>query len=294
MKRPASPSQPRWLLLFNCQALGLANCLSMATSAVAIEYCDFPKFRRSPGEYLDKIDSYDLVLTAPQFLYTEVADLSKLARIVTLPTLYFDGYHPDLCHVHSGSGLLKGPLGDYHSSLAFAAYKCGLNPAATKALFSAKMYESLGYFGRWHEAKRRLVADFSNHGLDISAAFSGWSRSPTAFMHSVNHPVIGCLHDIARALVRSQGLEDEATHLRPHDNLLNGPVFPVYEEIAEHYSVRGSYRFKLAGQYRHVDLDQFIQGCFEVYDQHDKTSLTVHSMHQTLHDRIVDYLQDQP
>ncbi len=112
------------MLLFNCQALGLANCLSLATSAVTIEYCDFPKFRKKPGEYLDKIDSYDLVLTAPQFLYTEVADLSKLARIATLPTVYFDGYHPDLCHVHSGAGLLKGPLDDYHSSLAFAAYKC--------------------------------------------------------------------------------------------------------------------------------------------------------------------------
>ncbi len=29
-------------------------------------------------------------------------------------------------------------------------------------------------------------------------------------MHPVNHPAIRCLHDVARALLRSQGLEDNA------------------------------------------------------------------------------------
>jgi len=288
-----TPTGPKWLLLFNCQALGLANCIGMVNPEIALEYCDFPRFRKTADQYLDKLDSYDLVVTAPQFLYTDVADLSKLTNLAVLPTVYFDGYHPDLCHVHSGTALVKGPLGDYHSALAFAAYKSGLDTGDTRKLFNAKMYERLGFFGRWEEAKQQLLAGFSSHGLELSAAFTGWSRSPTAFMHSVNHPAIRCLHDIARALVRSRGLQDRAIHLLPHDNLLNGPVFPVYEEIAERYSIHGSYQFKLAGQYRHVDLDQFIRGSFDVYDQHDRANLTVHAMHRALHENIVDRIQEQ-
>ena len=321
-----TPTGPKWLLLFNCQALGLANCIGMVNPEIALEYCDFPRFRKTADQYLDKLDSYDLVVTAPQFLYTDVADLSKLANLAVLPTVYFDGYHPDLCHVHSGTALVKGPLGDYHSALAFAAYKSGLDTGATRKLFNAKMYERLGFFGRWEEAKQQLLAGFSSHGLELSAAFTGWSRSPTAFMHSVNHPDreaeaiyiaqsthvaatcrgeqplvvwdvgLGAAHNamaLVRALVRSRGLQDRAIHLLPHDNLLNGPVFPVYEEIAERYSIHGSYQFKLAGQYRHVDLDQFIRGSFDVYDQHDRASLTVHAMHRALHENIVDRIQEQ-
>ena len=290
MNASIAPSGPRWLLVFNCQALGLANCIGMANPEIAIEYCDFPKFRRTAGEYLDRLESYDLVLTAPQFLWTDVADLSKLTKLAILPTVYFDAYHPDLCQVFAGTSQVKGPLGDYHSSLAFAAYKRGLDPAATRKLFNAKIYESVGFFGRWQQAKQRLLAGFAAHGLELTPAFSGWSHSPSAFMHSVNHPTIRCLQDVARALVRSQGLEDQAPELLPHDNLLNGPVFPVYEEIAEQYSIHGSYRFKLAGQYRHIDLDQFIRACFDVYGQYDAPSLAVAEMHQAMHNNIVDCL----
>lgn len=284
----------RWLLITNCQTMGMANCIGMVNSAITIEYCDFPNFRKVSKDYLRKIESYDLVLTAPQFVSTDVADLSKLKQLVVVPTVHFDAYHPDLCVVFSGTTLVKGPLSDYHSALAFAAYMRGLDERATKALFNAKLYEALGFMGRWQQAKERLLADFSSHGLQLGSAFSSWSRSPSAFMHSVNHPTIRCLYDVARAIVHSQGLEEESAHLMPHDNLLNGPVFPVYDEIAEQYSVNGSYRFKLAGQYRHIDLEQFIRGSFDVYAQYAKSTLAVAGMYQAKHARIMECLQEGP
>ena len=59
----------------------------------------------------------------------------------------------------------------------------------------------------------------------------------------------------------------------PHDNLLNGPIFPIYPEIAESLSVPGSYAFKVPGDYRLIDLKQFIIGSFEAYRKHDPAKL---------------------
>lgn len=292
MGKVTTKTAPRWLLISNCQTMGLSNCIGMVNPGIEIEYCDFPKFRKAPKDYLRGIESYDRVLTAPQFLSTEAADLSRLKNLVVVPTVYFDAYHPDLCLVFSGNTIVKGPLSDYHSSIAFAAYMQGLDERATKALFNARSYASFGFFGRWQQAKERLLAEFSTYDLGLASAFSGWSRNPSAFMHSVNHPSIRCLYDVARAIVQSQGFEDQSAHLMPHDNLLNGPGFPVYDEIAEHYSVHGSYRFKLAGQYSHIGLEQFIRGCFDAYDQHDKSSLAVAGMYRATHANIVERLQE--
>ena len=77
-------------------------------------------------------------------------------------------------------------------------------------------------------------------------------------MHSVNHPSIAVLHDLGRALLAQQGLAAVESHLLPHDNLLNGPVWPVYGEIAETLGVPGSYQFKLGAQWRCIGLEAFV------------------------------------
>jgi len=283
----APRAEARWLLVFNCQALGLANCLSLAAPSVAVEYCDFPRFRKNPAEYLDRIGEFDLVITSPQLQRTQYADFGALAPTRLVPTMVFDAYHPDLCLLHEGEALLKGPLGDYHSSLAFAAWRQGLSQADARKLFAAKTYERLGYFDRWAPARQRLLSGFAAQGLDIAGAFARWTDDASAFMHSVNHPAIRCLRDVARLVVRAAGLEDRSQHFAPHDNLLNGPMFPVFPEIAERYSVEGSYRFKLGGQYRHVDLAEFIRGSYETYDRTGRDAIAVPSGYAALHEKIV-------
>ena len=286
----APPS--KWLLVFNCQALGLANCLQLINGSITVDCCDFSSFKKSGQQYLDKLDSYDLVLTAPQFLKTQFGDLSAARKTLIFPTVYFDGYHPDVCYLSSGPALIKSPIGDYHSSLAFAAYKAGLDPDATRSLFCAKTYQELGYLDAWDAAKKALIDSFGACGIDIAAQFQLWSGGDN-FMHGINHPNIRCLHDIARALIRSQGLEEEYVDGLPHDNLLNGAVFPVYEEIAERYSIKGSYRFKLPGQYRQISLDQFIRASFAVYDHHEPAKIGLAPSYQQLQERIGAFIQGQ-
>lgn len=281
----------RWLLVFNCQTLGLANCIGMAAPGVQLDYCDFPRFRKSPEELLQKISDYDLVITAPEFCQTEYADFGKLAPTKLVPIITFKAFHPDLCRVFVGESKLKGPLGDYHSALAVGAYVRGLSVADTLKLFNGKMFERLGYLDLWEQSKQRLLESFSAHGYDLAHAFRRWSSSSTPFMHSLDHPAIGCLRDVADCLVQAAGVGGETSALLPHDNLLNGPVFPVYEEIAEHYSVSGSYRFKIGGQYRHIGLREFVSASFACYDQHGSGALGVPLVHQRVYQKILQAIQ---
>lgn len=292
MTTQAAAATSKWLLVFNCQTLGLANSLHLINRSLTVDHCDFSAFKKNPRQYLDHLDSYDLVLTAPQFLSTESGDLSAAGNTLVFPTVFFDGYHPDVCYLSSGSTLLKSPVGDYHSSLAFAGYRLGLDVDATRRLFCGRIYQALGYLDGWQAAKKALLDSFRDCGIDLSAPFQRWS-SIGHFMHGINHPDIRCLHDVARALIRSQGLAEECVDLLPHDNLLNGAIFPVYDEIAERYSIKGSYRFKLAGEYRQIPLDEFIRASFRIYEQHDAGKLGLAPAYQALQERIAAVIQGQ-
>ena len=82
---------------------------------------------------------------------------------------------------------------------------------------------------------------FSFFKIDIAPLFRRWTMKQ-AFMWSTNHPRIDCLFDVATEVLKKNSIDCVGTVIRPHDNLLNGPVFPVYTELAEALGVRGSYR----------------------------------------------------
>src|SRR3546814_6396142 len=79
--------------------------------------------------------------------------------------------------------------------------------------------------------------------------FNEWGRQG-AFMHTVNHPAVNCIRDVAKALLAESGMRPIDSCVLPHDNLLNSAIFPVYPEIGEVYGVSGSYNFKINGEYR--------------------------------------------
>lgn len=84
--------------------------------------------------------------------------------------------------------------------------------------------------------------------------------------HSVNHPSINMLSDLARLMAQKAGLPVLDHSLLPHDNLANGPIFPVYAEIAMELGLtNGAYCFKAANQYTTLSLSEFIHGSFQKY-----------------------------
>jgi hypothetical protein len=261
----ATGSDGRWLVAFNCVNIGLAHCLKLQAPKLEVECIDFGRFRRDAEVWNARLGEYSRIVTTAEFARSDLARVAGEGSVRTLPIIHFDAYHPDLCWLTGDAGFVKGPLGDYHSQIVTAAYFRGLSTRDARAQFAHSRYEQFGFFDRWETARNRLLAGFRAAGLPMEQYYPAWSaRGP--FMHSVNHPAIHVIHDVASALLEAEGRLPLRSAPMPHDNLLNGSIFPIYPEIADRLSVRGSYLFKLPAQYRCIELDEFISGSYATLD----------------------------
>jgi hypothetical protein len=264
----------RWLLLANCQTFGLVNCLNLAGSSFEVTGIDIWKYMQDTAGTNASFPEYDRVLIQPEMRSVAGADFAGARNLTLVPPIYFDGYHPDVCFAEGPDGVLVGPLRDYQSMIALAAYNQGLGVADTMKLYRGDIYDRCGYFQAWDVARDRLIGDFDNLGFDVRLAFLRWTRQGP-FMFSTNHPRIHAIQDVAAMLLRKEGLEVRATDIVPGDNLANGPCFPILPEIGEALGVEGSLLFKLFNVYRYISLEEYIQASFELFGKHPRGSLTV-------------------
>jgi hypothetical protein len=271
----------RWLLVYNCQVLGLANCLNLLSDEIEVEYHDPHSFLRESGDIAKRLDSFDRVLASPRQMEQSPIDLDRHGKALVVPTISFSAYHPDICYLQHEGKELKGPLGDYHSLIAFAAFRSGLDVDATLALYRADTYARLGYFVRWDPARNAMLGSFRKHGFDLAPSFLEWSRAG-AFMYSINHPRIACVRDVARAVLARAGIKALYADALPQDNLANGPIFPVYPEIAHRLGVEGSRLFKVGGAYRFLHLRGFVEESFRLY--RDAGDINIRTEHAELLD----------
>src|SRR3546814_4981967 len=118
----------KWLLVYNCQAPGLKNCIQLLSQEVEVEAYVFSQFQKVADGLKSKFDQYDKIIVAPKFANTATVNFSELCNVMKLPPIFFDAYHPDLCYITDPEGRnLKGPLGDYDSLLAYCGYQLGVD-----------------------------------------------------------------------------------------------------------------------------------------------------------------------
>jgi hypothetical protein len=174
-------------------------------------------------------------------------------------------YHKDLTYCWQGEDRVKTPLDDYHSRICLTAHLAGASVEDTVKLFNAGTYRALGYFSQWEQDRESFVATYQAYGLEVRPLFLEWARKGMV-PHSINHPTIAMLSDLSRVMATKAGLPLLEHTLLPHDNLSNGPIFPVYPEIATEFGLAcGSYRFKAVNRYETIDLCEFVVRCFETY-----------------------------
>ncbi|WP_454850547.1 WcbI family polysaccharide biosynthesis putative acetyltransferase [Rhizobium binxianense] len=272
-----------WLLLSNCQTFGLANSMKLLGPRFHVDAVDIWSFKKNIDKYKSEIPKYFRVIVHPHF-YNIDFDFSIAQNLSTIPSINFDAYHPDVCYAFS-KGPLDGPMGSYHSMIILAAYEAGLGIEQTRKLFRQDVFEGCGYFRRWEMERTQLLSSFSQYGLDMASSFTKWSRGD-AFMYSVNHPKIRCIYDIARAFMRRHGIETVDGDILPADNLLNGPCYPIYPEIAEMFGVRGSYLFKVPNDYRLVSLEKFIEFSFGTYARVPAGSIQVETAVRARYEQV--------
>jgi hypothetical protein len=281
--------QKNIIVLGNCQARPLAACLQALSADVTARAVEIPftslaqKFaQRDPALHSDLSD-YDSILVQASFapmIRDNFPDLADKVRL--FPVLVFSAYHPDLVYIQvsSTNSHLRGPLGEYNSALAFWGFTHGLSVADTIALFNDRTFEALGYFDFWSTARQSLLNEGEMAQLPLGGYLDRWSRAG-CFMHSINHPKLFALADIAQELLTQMGLASTpgaAEYLA--DEHADGPVWPVYPEIARRLGVDGHYYFKMekgrCPEDRPVvalNLREFVEGSFEAFTAHAKEDL---------------------
>lgn len=273
----------RILLLGNCQVWGLSKLLQAMVGNALVKACDLT------AGFLAQIESGELDLNkfaaehdlAFMHPHSEAMDLigqkspALRGKLKLMPPVNFSAFHPDLVYIRDArQQTIQGPLGEYQSSIAFYGWKHGLTIEKTVALFEEDVFEHLGFF-EYEQASRQFLVQLGEMtGIELEPLVESWS-SRGCWMHSINHPKVFVLADVARALLAREGIVPlPGAEQYVQDGLASGPAWPVYPEIGKRLGLTGSYLFKKVEAdcsvdmpVQMLDLRQFVQASFQVFSQ---------------------------
>jgi len=276
------------LLFGNCQVNALAQLLqSMTGGVIAYPFLMTAAVKESlhNGDLDRLIAASDLILTQFDNEFISIIESrveGTSTKIKKIPRINFAAFHPDAEYIYDKAEKpVAGPLGDYQSSLVFYAWKNGLNPQETAALFNEKVFAQLGFFDYWDISKNSLLKEGIATNLDLSALIERWTQKGE-WMYSMNHPKLFVLADVARAILAREGVPTLlGVEQFIDDELANGPVWPLYPELARKLSLQGHYQFKLQRGVCPIDqpvlmlgLDEFIQKSFDAFKKYSTDELT--------------------
>jgi hypothetical protein len=198
------------------------------------------------------------------------------------PRFWFNGFHPDFVPIVGGVGAVEPPLRTMHSSLVLYGWQRRWSAQATAELFCEAVYERLHFFRYWDVARRALMEEGERIGFRLESMFERWA-STGAFMHSLEHPALPVMADVARELARRAGLHPtvDTPEYYMNDPLKHLAVLPIYPELAVRLGVPGAYAFKKfqppgdVETVHIIELEQFIEESFAAYAHMDPTKLAV-------------------
>ena len=188
-------------------------------------------------------------------------------RLICIPALGFNAFHPDLCYARRRS---DDSFTSYHynSAIAVWCYQHGISVEAAARLFNESSFRGLGYFDAWGPAAAHLQALFKGGDLkDDADRFLLRIKRNGVFMHSTNHPRADTLVLLAKFVAMHLG-EDGSVLDREIliDDGLSFDVWPVYPEIADHLGVAGSgYRWRIGGHTRITGLAAYLSYAYDSY-----------------------------
>ncbi|WNC11777.1 GSCFA domain-containing protein [Pseudomonas coleopterorum] len=277
----------RIFIIGNCQTEVLASLLECMVPNLTAASCLITTTRvaeiLTPDTLRHQLAAADLILIQ---LSPDDPILKKLlevysnyeAKIRLIPNIYYPTYQPDITYVQNQAGNIKGPMGEYHSALIFFAWKQGFNLNQTSNLFTYDVFAHVGYFEHIKSSNHLLLENGAAAALSLNNLLEKW-RSQGCFMHSMNHPKLSVLADVARAVLSREGMSYiPGVEQYLEDPLALHPCWPVYPEIAETYGIEGSYFFKQmtdrsSPKPKLIGLEEFILRSFEAYDAYEKDSL---------------------
>lgn len=299
----------RITLLGNCQVAVVGRALQALGGDIATEAIETtPTWlaRLHAGE----IDATPIMVHSDLVLCQRAGDVrdwlarrhpTHAGKLRMFPALTYAGFHPDCVYVRGPQGHVQGPTGDYHSSIGFWAWQQGLTVAQALSLFTPDAYAELGFYD-YHESSRAALAEVGRRcELPLEPMLDRWGTA-RCWMHSVNHPKVAPLVDLAAALLRRESIEPIA--IAPEwvdDRLAQWPVWPVYPGLAEAWGQAGGFVFKadrgLCPPDKPVltlDLPRWLEASFQRWSEFPAGSLQCARTADPVYAGLRRHVRDQP
>lgn len=264
----------RVLVIGNCQSHTFARCADILVRDVQFQSYEIRDANEDLAPHLARYDRAYAQLPAYQQM---PEDLRQKHDVKLFPRISFQGLHPDNIYLKYADQRAYTATGAYHSAVVFAGWYHGLSKEQTAALFTPATARRLGWERYFRDAKRALISEGQNTGIELAPILDKWLQAKEPFMLTMNHPALEPVFDVAKAVLERDGFAATDHGIRPEHNLLKYPIMPVYPAVAEPLGMTGNHLFKkderLRGGAGVFDLEEFIDKTFAIYEQWDRTQI---------------------
>jgi hypothetical protein len=211
---------------------------------------------------------------------------------ITVPTIYFPAFHPDLVKIFAkeGQAILGAGTIPYSSAIVYRSYVNGISADRCSRLFRSEIFESLGYFDQWSAHFSSLRKAVEGADLNFERFVTPLLRSGV-FMHSSDHPKITALIEIARQIAERIGTSKTTLDVSMYDlvpdGLASSAIWPTYPGIAELYGAVGHFIWRLKGDLYARSPSQFVDLSYAAYDTQDLSGSTTRTINVAKFDAVL-------
>ena len=213
-------------------------------------------------------------------------------KVILFPELAFRAFHPDQVYASLPDGtLIQTPTGPYNSAIALWAWQHNLNVSQTIDLFTPSVFDALEYHNSWHVPFEHLRSLFKQFPLlDFQSFILPLVRSG-AFMHTVNHPKVSAIAQMARLLANQ--IDPSADYFNiPIEHMMVDTLFmanyswSVYPSVANSLGIDGAFMWKLL-DHSVIGLEEFISRSFEMYDAQQPVIIDCPQLARPIYDDVL-------
>ena len=283
----------RVVISSNCMTGGLTSALSLLLPAAKFDPLPYVGVNETVlDEQLAVSEAW--LLSGPEGLQS--ATLGRVnkpnLRVIRFPDLYFNAFHPDQVYAWMRDGsTVDCATGPYNSAIALWAWQHGLNAQQTISLFTPEVFGALGYHDRWQVSIDRLRHDFVPFPhLDYRDFIIPLQRAGN-FMHTVNHPKVAAMAQMARLLAKQIDPTVDTESI-PVENMMVDGLFmasvswSVYPSVANALGIKGAFMWKLE-DHSVIGLEEFLQRSFAKYDVQQPHDVDCHELLWPIYDEVL-------
>ena len=212
-------------------------------------------------------------------------------KVIRFPELYFNAFHPDQVYAMPDRSLVEGAAGPYNSAVVLWAWQHKLTASQAISLMRPEIFQALGYHDRWQVSVDRLRNDFLSYPLFDYRDFIIPLQRAGCFMHTVNHPRVSAMVQMARVLGKQIDSCVITDNVYVEGMVLDGLFMAsfsssVYPSIANSLGIKGAFLWKRE-DHSVIRLEQFVTESFQKYEVQQPVDVDCHELLRPIYDQVL-------